>query len=32
MDKYGVDRPDMRIPLEIIGIDEPQICINDWLK
>ncbi|MDC9714844.1 MAG: aspartate--tRNA ligase [Gammaproteobacteria bacterium] len=22
MDKYGVDRPDMRIPLEIIGIDE----------
>ena len=22
MDKYGVDRPDMRIPLEIVGIDE----------
>ncbi|OIR24645.1 aspartate--tRNA ligase [Bathymodiolus thermophilus thioautotrophic gill symbiont] len=22
LDKYGVDRPDMRIPLEIIGIDE----------
>jgi aspartyl-tRNA synthetase len=22
MDKYGIDRPDMRIPLEIVGIDD----------